>query len=68
MDPWEQLRREIIACERCPRLVAYRQGGQPGLGFGDRSARLLIVGLASLSIPKRDRYNSACYILDGSKM
>ncbi len=58
---WEQLNREIVACTRCPRLVAYREEvarvkrrayrdweywGRPVPGFGDRQARLLILGLA----------------------
>ena len=55
------LQDEIIACERCPRLVAYRQQvardkraafraqvywGKPLPSFGDPQARILIVGLA----------------------
>jgi uracil-DNA glycosylase family 4 len=58
---WDQLNREIIACERCPRLRAYcRQvaeekraafrewdyWGRPVPNFGDPQARLLITGLA----------------------
>ncbi len=61
MSEWERLNAEIVACEKCPRLVAYRQQvaqqrkrefrewmywGKPVTGFGDRNARLLIVGLA----------------------
>jgi uracil-DNA glycosylase len=57
----EALHREVIACERCPRLVAYRQQiardkrrayrdceywGRPVPGFGDPGARVLILGLA----------------------
>jgi uracil-DNA glycosylase family 4 len=53
--------RDVVACERCPRLVAYRRGvarekkrefrdqeywGRPLPGFGDPGARLLVVGLA----------------------
>src|SRR5213592_1217257 len=53
--------RAIVACERCPRLRAYcrrvarekkrafraeEYWGRPVPGFGDRKARLLIVGLA----------------------
>lgn len=60
-DAWEDLEREIIACRRCPRLVAWREQvarekrrayrdweywGRPVPGFGDRKGRLLIVGLA----------------------
>jgi uracil-DNA glycosylase len=55
------LNREVIACTRCPRLVAYRQEvarvkrrayldweywGKPVPGFGDPDARVLIMGLA----------------------
>lgn len=51
----------IVECRKCPRLVRYREGvarekvarfqdwtywGRPVPGFGDPSARLLIVGLA----------------------
>jgi len=52
---------EIVACRRCPRLVAWREQvarekvarfrdetywGRPVPGFGDSDARILIVGLA----------------------
>src|SRR5579864_4159077 len=55
------LNREIVACRRCPRLVAYREEvarvkrraylswdywGKPVVGFGDPHARVLIIGLA----------------------
>jgi uracil-DNA glycosylase family 4 len=55
------LEQEVIACRRCPRLVAYREmvartkrrayreceyWGRPVPSFGDPNARLLIVGLA----------------------
>ena len=55
------IRRQIIACERCPRLrahcarvardkrAAYRDQpywGRPVPGFGDRRARVLVLGLA----------------------
>jgi len=55
------LNREVIACRRCPRLVAYREliarekrrayrdceyWGKPVPGFGDVQARVLIMGLA----------------------
>jgi len=58
---WDQLNHEIIACRTCPRLVAWREEvaqtkrrayrewtywGRPVPGFGDRNARLLILGLA----------------------
>src|ERR1700683_2690891 len=52
---------EIVACRKCPRLVAYRERvaqekrrafrewaywGKPVPGFGDAKARLVILGLA----------------------
>ena len=55
------LNREVVACTRCPRLVAYREQvarekrrayrdweywGKPVPGFGDPHARVLIMGLA----------------------
>ncbi len=55
------LAREIEACRRCPRLVAWREqvarerraafaheryAGRPVAGFGDPAARVLILGLA----------------------
>jgi uracil-DNA glycosylase len=55
------LNREVIACTRCPRLVAYREEiarvkrraylawdywGKPVPGFGDANARVLVMGLA----------------------
>jgi uracil-DNA glycosylase len=62
MPAWlDELNREVIACERCPRLVVYRQmiarekrrayrdweyWGRPVPGFGDPDARVLILGLA----------------------
>jgi uracil-DNA glycosylase family 4 len=61
MESWEELNSEIVACDACPRLVAYRQEvarakrrafrdwedwGRPVPGFGDRDAQLVIVGLA----------------------
>lgn len=57
----EQLHQEIIACRKCPRLVAWREEvaqakrkayrdqeywGRPVPGFGDSRARVLVVGLA----------------------
>jgi uracil-DNA glycosylase family 4 len=60
-DSFEALRREVIACARCPRLVNYRERiarekkreftndeywGRPVPGFGDPHARLVVVGLA----------------------
>lgn len=58
---WDALEREIVACERCPRLRrhcrlvarerrrAYRDQdywGRPVPGFGDRRARIVLLGLA----------------------
>jgi uracil-DNA glycosylase len=60
-DTWQRLEKEVVACRRCPRLVAWREEvarvkrrayedwdywGKPVPGFGDLHARLLIVGLA----------------------
>ena len=60
-DQWEQLNAEIVACTACPRLVQWREKvaqekrrafrdwdywGRPVPGFGDRQARLVIIGLA----------------------
>lgn len=57
----ESLQAEVVACRACPRLVAWREQvaiekrasfrddnywGAPVPGFGDPSARLLVVGLA----------------------
>jgi len=57
----ESLNAEIIACRKCPRLVAYREAvarerrrsfreweywGKPVPGFGDPNAKLYIIGLA----------------------
>ena len=57
----EIVQADVVACRRCPRLVAYREQvarekvrryrdeeywGRPIPGFGDSNARLLIVGLA----------------------
>ncbi len=57
----EELRAEVVACRRCPRLVAWREEiartktarfadqpywGRPVSGFGDPRARIMIVGLA----------------------
>lgn len=61
MDSLERLTAEIIACRRCPRLVAWREQvalekraayrdweywGKPVPGFGDPEARVLVLGLA----------------------
>jgi len=60
-DDWARLRSEVVACARCPRLVAYRARvaherkrefrdqeywGRGVPGFGDPRARLVAVGLA----------------------
>ena len=57
----DQLNKEIIACRKCPRLVAWREEvacvkrkayldwdywGRPVPGFGDPDAHVLVVGLA----------------------
>ena len=57
----DALRRDIVECRRCPRLVAWREQvarerraafadeeywGRPVPGFGDPEARILILGLA----------------------
>jgi uracil-DNA glycosylase len=61
LDSLEAVQAEIIDCRRCPRLVAWREQvgrdkraafqaceywARPVPGFGDPSARLVIVGLA----------------------
>jgi uracil-DNA glycosylase family 4 len=58
---WESLNREVISCQRCPRLRQYCQKiarekrrafveweywGRPVPNFGDPAARVLVVGLA----------------------
>jgi uracil-DNA glycosylase len=60
-DSLERLRKEIVSCDRCPRLVEWREQtaanpprryrgeeywGRPLPGFGDPGARVLLVGLA----------------------
>jgi uracil-DNA glycosylase family 4 len=60
-NAWELLNRRIVGCRQCPRLVEHREyiagvkrrqfrdwhyWARPVTGFGDRGARLLIVGLA----------------------
>jgi uracil-DNA glycosylase family 4 len=60
-DSLDRLRDDVVACRACPRLVAWREEvaatkraafrdqaywGRPVPGFGDASARVLIVGLA----------------------
>ncbi|HXQ23321.1 MAG TPA: uracil-DNA glycosylase [Candidatus Acidoferrales bacterium] len=58
---WTKLYADIVGCRRCRRLVAYREQvarakrrayrdweywGKPLPGFGDRAARLVVIGLA----------------------
>ncbi len=60
-DSWDSLYHDLTACRACPRLTAWREEvartkrrayldweywGKPVPGFGDRNARLLVVGLA----------------------
>ncbi|MCJ7536299.1 MAG: uracil-DNA glycosylase [Anaerolineales bacterium] len=60
-DLWQGLENAVISCRKCPRLVAWREEvalvkrrayldwdywGKPVPGFGDREARVLVVGLA----------------------
>ena len=61
MESLEDINAEVIACRRCPRLVAWREAvaaspptrfrgetywARPVPGFGDPAARLLVLGLA----------------------
>jgi len=61
MMNWETHERELIACRKCQRLVAWREQvahekkaafltctywGKPVPGFGDHNARVMVVGLA----------------------
>ncbi len=58
---WDELNQKIVPCTKCTRLVEHREAiarvrkkafldweywGKPVPGFGDRNARLLLVGLA----------------------
>ncbi|HUI09657.1 MAG TPA: uracil-DNA glycosylase [Bacteroidota bacterium] len=60
-DSLARLRRDVVACRKCPRLVRWREDiarrkvrrfagetywGKPNPGFGDPEAKLLLVGLA----------------------
>jgi uracil-DNA glycosylase family 4 len=60
-DPLRALEDDVVACRRCPRLVAWREEvarvkraayadedywGRPIPGFGDPAARVLLLGLA----------------------
>jgi uracil-DNA glycosylase family 4 len=57
----DRLERDVVACRACPRLVAWREQvandkraafrdevywGRPVPGFGDKSARIVVLGLA----------------------
>jgi uracil-DNA glycosylase family 4 len=61
LEALEELEAEVVECRRCPRLVAWREEvarvkraaftseeywGRPLPGFGDPSARVLVLGLA----------------------
>src|SRR5690242_7174767 len=61
LSPLDKLNQEIIACTRCPRLIAHCQNigrekrrayreweywAKPVPGWGDQKARVLILGLA----------------------
>ena len=61
MESWAAIRRSVVDCRKCPRLVRHRERiarekrasyrqwsywGRPLPSFGDPSARILIVGLA----------------------
>ncbi len=61
MDSLDQVKRETIACTKCPRLVEYRQSvarkkppryrdweywAKPVPSFGDPQARVVVIGLA----------------------
>ena len=58
---WSELKRDVVSCTECHRLVAHRQSvaadppkrfhgktywAKPVLGFGDVKARVMIIGLA----------------------
>jgi uracil-DNA glycosylase family 4 len=60
-DTWKLLEEQIISCQKCPRLVGWREHiantrrkafrdwnywGKPVPGFGDKNARILVIGLA----------------------
>ena len=60
-EKWQALEADIVVCQRCPRLVEWREKvarecrrayrseiywGKPVPGFGDHKARILVVGLA----------------------
>ena len=61
MSDWDQLNEQITGCQKCQRLVVYREEvarvkrrayltedywGRPVPGFGDPHARVIVVGLA----------------------
>lgn len=60
-NEWRALEADIVACQRCPRLVGWREKvarerrrayrnevywGKPVPGFGDHAAHILVIGLA----------------------
>jgi uracil-DNA glycosylase family 4 len=60
-DSWQRLEAEVHSCRQCPRLVEWREAAaaapprrfrghdywaKPVFGFGDRDARVVLVGLA----------------------
>jgi uracil-DNA glycosylase family 4 len=78
LDPLAALSAEVIACRRCPRLVAWREGAEaraprrfqgqrywarPVPGWGDPRARILILGLA----PAADGGNRTGRIFTGDR-
>lgn len=61
LQDWQELENRIVSCRKCERLVIWREHiakirrkayqdwqywGKPVPGFGDRNARVLVVGLA----------------------
>ena len=61
VTPLARLERDVVACRACPRLVAWREQvavekraayrdeeywGRPIPGFGDETARIVVLGLA----------------------
>jgi uracil-DNA glycosylase family 4 len=74
----EALEAEIVACRACPRLVAWRESAaadpparfrgvtywaRPVPGFGDRAARILLLGLA----PAKDGANRTGRVFTGDR-
>jgi uracil-DNA glycosylase family 4 len=61
VDAWEKLHDDVVNCRKCPRLVSWREKvaeekraafrdwaywGRPLPGFGDRRAKVMVLGLA----------------------